>query len=119
MRRLLALILAAVIPATIVLAAPAGARTVVPPAPKLRGAQSIAPSKPAPAKASGGAGPITLWTAAGTDAAACRRACAQTRYFCDANGGSDDCGSSWSQCSAACTSPSLTVNPLQGAGADN
>ncbi len=115
MRRLLALILAAVIPATIVLAAPAGARTVVPPAPKLRGAQSIAPSKPAPAKASGGAGPITLWTAAGTDAAACRRACAQTRYFCESNASADDCASTWGQCSAACSSPNLAATGLRGA----
>ena len=110
MRRLFVPILAAVIPAMIVLAAPAGARTVVPPAPKLRGAQSIAPAKPAAAAA-----PITLWTAAGTDAAACRRACAQTRYFCESNASADDCASTWGQCSAACSSPNLAVGGLRGA----
>jgi hypothetical protein len=67
---------------------------VVPPAPKLRGAQSIAPAKP-PAATTGGAGPITLWTVAGTNAAACRRACAQTRYFCEASASADDCASTW------------------------
>ncbi len=115
MRRLFVPILAAVIPAMIVLAAPAGARTVVPASPKLRGAQSAAPAKSAPAKATGGAAPITLWTAAGTDAAACRRSCAQTRYFCEANASADDCASTWGQCSAACSSPNLAVGGLRGA----
>ena len=114
MRRLLALSLA-----VFFLGASAGAKTVVPPAPKLRGAQS-AVTAPAGARikappTAAGVEPIRLWTAAGTDAAACRRACAQTRYFCDANGGSDDCGSSWSQCSAACSSPNLAATGLRGA----
>ena len=115
MRRLFVPILAAVIPAMIVLAAPAGARTVVPPAPKLRGAQSVAPAKRAAAANAASAAPIILWTAAGTDASACRRACAQTRYFCEANASADDCAATWGQCSAACSSPNLAATGLRGA----
>ncbi len=115
MRRLLVLCLAALLPAVLILGAPAGAKTVVPPAPKLRGAQSIAPAKSVPAATTGGAGPITLWTAGSTDAAACRRACAQTRYFCESNPSADDCASTWGQCSAACSSPNLAATGLRGA----
>ena len=115
MRRLLVLSLALV-----VLGASAGAKTVVAPAaPKLRGAQSavplLAPAKPNALPVKVGAGPLVLWTAPGVDAAQCRRSCAQTRYFCDANDGADDCASTWSQCSAACASPNITSTTANGA----
>ncbi len=115
MRRLLVLSLALA-----VLGASAGAKTVgVPAARKLRGAQSAVHVRP-PAKrgapvAEGRPGPLVLWTAPGVDAAQCRRSCAQTRYFCDANGGADDCASTWSECSAACASPKLTSTTANGA----
>jgi len=97
-----------------VLAAPAGAKTVVIASPKLRGAQSAAPAAQAPAPATTGAAPLTLWTQAASDATQCRTACAQQRYMCDANSGSDDCAANWGQCVAGCSSPNISsaLNPI-------
>ena len=105
MRRVLALILAA----GVCLGAADGAapkRAVVVRAAPLRGAQSPAPVRAASLPALG-APPMTLWVQAGQDDANCRRACNQTYYFCAADGSSDDCGSSYSQCAAACAVPTL------------
>jgi hypothetical protein len=117
MRPAFALSLAALVCLSAVLAVPAGAKTVIPPAPKLRGLQTATPAKPAAgAPSATGAAPLALWTQPDTDATQCRQACAQARYFCDANANSDDCAPNWGQCVAACASPNLTVNPLGGGG---
>ena len=106
MRRILALILVAGVSLG---AADGGApkRAVVVRAAPLRGAQSPAPVR-APGLPPALAAPaMTLWIQAGQDDANCRRACNQTYYFCAADGSSDDCGSSYSQCAAACAVPTL------------
>lgn len=116
MRRRLIPCLAAAIAALAALAAPAGARTVIPVQPKLRGEISAVPAKPAaraPATPTGAA-PIVLWTAPDADAADCRRACAQTRYFCDANANTDDCAANWGQCVAGCSTPNLATPSVTG-----
>jgi hypothetical protein len=45
--------------------------------------------------------------AASGDAMQCRAACAQTYYFCAANG-DDDCPGRWAQCSAGCNASQTT-----------
>ena len=116
MLRPLAPYLAAAITTVPVLAAPAGARTVIPVQPKLRGEISAVPAKgaTAPAAMPTGAAPIVLWTAPDADAADCRRACAQTRYFCEANANSDDCAANWGQCVAGCSTPNLAAPTVTG-----
>ena len=114
MRRL-ALSLAVLAGLSAVLAAPAGAKTVVVTQPKLRGAQSTTPAaQAAPAATPGGAAPATLWIQADADATQCRTSCAQQRYMCEANSGSDDCAANWGQCVAGCSSPNISsaLNPI-------
>lgn len=114
MRRL-TLTLAVLAGFSVVFAASAGAKTVVVTQPKLRGAQSTVPAARTPAApASAGAAPTTLWIQADADATQCRTACAQQRYMCDANSGSDDCAANWGQCVAGCSSPNISsaLNPI-------
>ncbi|MGA0602732.1 hypothetical protein ACO2Q3_18635 [Caulobacter sp. KR2-114] len=114
MRRRLVFSLAVLAGLSAVLAAPAGAKTVVVTQPKLRSVQSLAPAKAAAAPASPTAPPPGLWIQADADATQCRTACAQQRYMCDANSGSDDCAATWGQCVAGCSSPNISsaLNPI-------
>ncbi len=71
---------------------------VAQPAPKAAPpAPASAPMSPLPISAS----PIPQ------DASACRMDCAQSYYICRAGDEPDECGGGWSQCVAACNTPSL------------
>jgi hypothetical protein len=98
LRRLI--LLAALLPAIALAAAPGGSITVPPVKP------SAAPQTPPAQSSIPSTQTSTAWTAP-PDAAACRMGCANDSYVCRAGDHPESCDGAWSQCVATCNTPNL------------